>query len=362
MRSPRLEIELVVKDIIKKYKKALKQWIWRLRIMCGKAVEACTEKDVEIAFFDPSLDTYNLGDEIISYYCRQALNEFYDCDHTLVVQTHRIADKETRHRLIRVKKKIVFGTNLISPNVERYSIWAFPKSLLGYRGTIAMGVGAGHHCEDASEMSQLVYGNIFSKEGIHSVRDSNTEFLFHQMGIHNVLNTGCPTLWNLTPEHCQLIPTAKAKSVVATITDYDRDPVNDAAMLNILREEYSQVYVWIQGADDLAYLQTLINVNSVKIVEHSLAAYTAILENEEVDYVGTRLHAGIHALNYRIRSLVISIDNRAAEMGRDFALPVIPRESAAVCLRDWIYGRQETKLNLPWERIALWKAQFHKNT
>ena len=38
------------------------------------------------------------------------------------------------------------------------------------------------------------------------------------MGIQNVLNTGCPTMWRLTPEYCATIPTQKAKNVVFTLS------------------------------------------------------------------------------------------------------------------------------------------------
>ena len=49
------------------------------------------------------------------------------------------------------------------------------------------------------------------------------------------------------------------------------------------------------------------------------------MANTEFDYVGTRLHAGILALNYRKRTLIIAVDNRAAEMKTDINLPVIAR-------------------------------------
>lgn len=350
-----------MKSFIRTIKKHARHLVWKLQILCGSIIEYFSTKTEAYAFFDPSLDSYNLGDSIISYYCRSILADYLDCNALMSVQTHQVCEKQQQKRLSHTKNKIVFGTNIISPQIEQYSIWSLPKSLLGYRGAIAMGVGLGHHSESASSMSAFVYRHIFSSAGIHSVRDSNTEALFHQAGIHNVVNTGCPTLWKLTPEHCLSIPSTKAESVVATITDYDRNPEMDAAMLSILQEEYSHVYVWIQGADDLKYLETLIDLSSVEIIEYSVNAYTSILTSKRVDYVGTRLHGGIHALNCGVRSLVISIDNRAEEMSRDFALPVIPRESVPNTLRNWINGDQKTELQLPWDNIAYWKSQFEEN-
>lgn len=350
-----------MKEFIRKLKKHVHQLIWKVCIGYGNIIESCSVKNEEYALFDPSLDSYNLGDAIISHYCRSALADCLDCDNLMSVQTHRVCDKEKQQKLVHINKKILFGTNIISPQIERYSIWTLPKSLMGYHNTIAMGVGAGHHSESISTMSAFVYRRIFSSEGLHSVRDSNVETIFHQIGIHNVVNTGCPTLWRMTPEHCASIPSTKADKVVSTVTDYDRDPDKDVAMLNILQEEYAEVYVWIQGADDLKYLESLIDLSSVHIIEHSVQAYTSILVNEHIDYVGTRLHAGIHALNYGIRSLVISIDNRAEEMGRDFSLPVMQRKAVTSDLRNWINSDQNTMLHLPWDNIARWKAQFEKD-
>ena len=65
-------------------------------------------------------------------------------------------------------------------------------------------------------------------------------------------------------------------------------------------------------------------------------------------------------MNHSVRSLIFAIDNRATEMGRDFDLPVIQRDDVETQLRDWIHGEKETKLNLPWDNIALWKKQFDR--
>ena len=341
--------------------KRLQKCLWLVQVACSRLIEAVIPKFKNMAFFDPSLDTENLGDSIISHYCRKALSEYMDCDSVYAIQTHYKPDASARRKLLKYRSKIIFGTNLISQEWDYYSIWAMPRSLLGYRNTIAMGVGSRSRSGYISNASRLVYRSIFSKQGIHSVRDSYTEWLFHQMGIHNVINTGCPTLWNLTPEHCNNIPRKKAQSVICTITDYDRHPTQDAKMLAILKEEYEQVYIWVQGKEDLEYINMLISDDSVTVVERSLEKYIELLTPGAIDYVGTRLHAGICALNHGVRSLVISIDNRATEMGNDFILPVISRALIDVSLREWINEEKETRLELPWEKIKLWKSQFAVN-
>ena len=345
-------------ELDRRIMKRINKCLWLIQVACSYLLEAIIPKREAVAFFDPSLDTENLGDNIISHYCRKALSEYMDCESVYSVQTHYLPDSTSRHQLLGYGKKIVFGTNLISPEWDYYSIWAMPRSLLGYRHTIAMGVGSRNRSDYISNASKLVYRSVFSKQGIHSVRDSYTEQLFHKVGIQNVVNTGCPTLWNLTPEHCSNIPRKKAHRVICTITDYDRDPIQDTKMLSILKKEYDQVYIWVQGKEDLEYINMLVADDSVVVVDRSLEKYTALLVPGEIDYVGTRLHAGICALNHGVRSLVISIDNRAEEMGNDFHLPVISRESIEINLREWINGEQETRLNLPWENIQKWKSQF----
>ena len=43
-------------------------------------------------------------------------------------------------------------------------------------------------------------------------------------------------------------------------------------------------------------------------------------------YLGTRLHCGILCLEYKIPSLIVSVDNRAFEMSKSLRLPLITRE------------------------------------
>ena len=49
--------------------------------------------------------------------------------------------------------------------------------------------------------------------------------------------------------------------------------------------------------------------------------------SENIDYVGTRLHAGIRALQHKKRTIIIGIDNRAIEKAKDFNLTVIDRKN-----------------------------------
>lgn len=164
-------------------------------------------------------------------------------------------------------------------------------------------------------------------------------------------------MWELTPEKCAMIPRKKADSVVTTLTNYNKKGDSDKQLLECLMQCYKTVYIWIQAIDDLSYLKKLGYYAKVEVVPPTLTAYENILASD-IDYVGTRLHGGIHALNYGKRSLILAVDNRALEIARDTNLPVIKRECAREELMEAIMLDRETSIKLPLENIRRWKEQF----
>ena len=165
-------------------------------------------------------------------------------------------------------------------------------------------------------------------------------------------------MWNLTKEHCRTIPHRKSSSVICTITDYLRDPDNDKAMLEILLSNYDKVFLWLQGSSDMDYLKELGYQDRVSLVPSSLEAYDQILQLADLDYVGTRLHAGIRALAFSHRTIIVSIDNRAECISKDTGLPVVMREKITSQLSRKIQSEFETVISLPEEDIKKWKSQF----
>ena len=307
---------------------------------------------------DTSMDSDNAGDGIIMENCLLQLSDCLDTDSLHHVPTHRSPTEEEIQHLRTASQKILCGTNILSGHMRSYGLWKLGSDISPYRNTILMGVGFDSKDPGYDNYTKQMLRTVLSSDGIHSVRDSFSEQKLKSMGIKNVLNTGCPTMWNLTPEHCASIPTRKASNVICTLTDYCRDEANDKAMLDILLESYDKVFFWLQGRDDLAYVRELGYADRVKLVESTLEAFDTVLAMDDLDYVGTRLHAGIRALSKGRRSLIISIDNRAECISADTELPVIRREDVPVALRTRIGENIETKINLPWENIQTWKAQF----
>lgn len=347
--------------ICKAVKRRIKIFIKKRRIDIAAHREMSLPRYDGVVLFDTAINSLNMGDSIIQYYCAKVIKELFPDKQEYHIQTHKLPTESELQVLPGALYKIVCGTNLMTPHIEEQTNWKMPEDLYGYRDIITLGVGWGYYCNTVSPESIYAYNKILSKKWLHSVRDNYTEKQFVKMGINNVINTCCPTTWALTREHCMKIPHTKANRVVATITDYDRNYMLDRRMLNILLDNYNEVAVWIQGVDDMEYLEELIDINSVTIIPRSLKAYTAYLQEGNLDYVGTRLHAGIHALNLGIRSLIIAIDNRAIEIGNDIGLPTILREQIEKELVQNIRVSRSTDIHIPAEQIRLWKEQFQKD-
>lgn len=347
---------MVMKQLAARAMRRLKALAWMADVKLHPGVDR--DREDSVLLFDTSIGSLNMGDSIIAHYCGKALEQVLAGREPLRLPTHRLPVPEQLSQLHRAGTRIVCGTNLMTPHYEEFSNWKMPVNLCGYRDIVTLGVGWGYYCETTSKMSKFVYNTILSRELLHSVRDGYTEQKFREMGIENVVNTGCPTLWDLTPEHCAAIPHGKARRAITTLTDYDRDYDRDRRMIELLRELYDEVYVWIQGTEDEEYMHELTDISDLRIIPRSLEAYTAALQMGDMDYVGTRLHAGIHAMNLGLRTIILAVDNRAIEMGRDFRLPVIRREELDEKLRDRICGTWQTEITLPWDRINAWKGQF----
>lgn len=315
-------------------------------------------KNKKTVLLDTSLDSDNRGDEIIVENCLRQLSDYLESEKLTRIPTHRFLHSEEIELLRQNGRKIVCGTNLLSGYMRSYGLWKLGPEVAPYCGAVLMGVGFDSKDESFDHYTKLLLNTILSSDHIHSVRDSFSEKKLKQMGIKNVVNTACPTMWGLTTDRCMRIPSIKANRVVCTLTDYCRDENNDRMMLDILLNCYQKVYFWLQGKEDLNYIQELGYVDRVQLISSTLEAYDRVLAEKDLDYVGTRLHAGIRALSAGHRSLIIAIDNRAECIGADTGLPIMKREDIAILLKEKLMGTIKTEITLPWENIERWKNQF----
>ncbi|MEY3691963.1 MAG: hypothetical protein RLZZ388_134, partial [Bacillota bacterium] len=255
--------------------------------------------------------------------------------------------------------RFVCGSNLIRGKMNRIiKLWDINlRSASIVSPLILVGVGWWKKGDLPNQYSKLLYNRLLDKKMLHSVRDNYTLRQFNEMGFKNILNTACPTMWKLTKDHCKDIPKTKALDVVTTLTDYDKNPVADQQMLNILSKKYRKVYLWLQGVNDFNYANLLSLPTNLELINPNLEDYDAILNQQDIEYVGTRLHAGIRALQKKKRTIILAVDHRALEKKKDFQLTVLDRNDIHL-LEGMIDDRFKTDIQLPIDSIQAWKNQF----
>ncbi|WP_165396857.1 polysaccharide pyruvyl transferase family protein [Sphaerotilus mobilis] len=313
-----------------------------------------------VALFDTSVASENVGDFIIMDAVNLELSGLLTRHQTITLPTHDSIGKVGRNIVQRSDFSVIGGTNILSSHLRQYRQWKFGAlDIPLLRDVVLMGVGWWQYQDKPDWLSALFYRKALSRRHLHSVRDSYAEEKLRSIGIENVINTGCPTMWRLDPDHCRAIPLGKAAQVVFTITDYKPNLDRDRALIRQLTASYQTIFFWPQGSGDLRYLASLIDVHAsnIKVLSPSLASFNGVLDGGNIDYVGTRLHAGIRALQRRVRAMIISVDNRATEKQRDFGLPVIEGDQVGI-LADILKQERATAVRLPQEEIARWKQQF----
>lgn len=325
----------------------------------SRAADHNMQKMTRVALLDTSVTSQNLGDQIITEASQGVIDELFPDAFLVKLATHEFHLWESYRVMNDCDYVFVGGSNLLKSSMIRRNQWKL--SILDYfyrKPAILLGCGWHYYEKPPAKHASLMLRKILSPQHAHSVRDQYSKSQLDTCPIPNVLNTACVTMWNLTPDHCAAIPTEKADTVVATLTGYHPDPVADGAMIDLLCKSYKNVHFWVQQTEDFEYAQKLAN-GRVKFLQPSLKAYTRFLAENHTDYVGSRLHGGMRALQMGRRSLILAIDNRATEISRDTGLPVIERREIDAIGR-WINGPTPTAIRLPTAAIEAWKAQFRR--
>ncbi len=258
--------------------------------------------ELTIGVLNTSIASENAGDFIIM---EAAAREIAQCL-PLCYKVHLTTHEKLSRASLRMQKKIAFnvacGTNLLHSHMEIVKQWNI--GLLAGRAlkpVVLLGVGwRGHASRKTTFFTKFFLRSLLSREYLHSVRDSYSEGRLREIGVANVLNTACPTMWGLTPDHCAEIPAEQGEDVVTTLTDYSPEPNKDRQLLDMLKRLYRRVYFWRQGAGDCEYLASFTRPGEVEILPSTLQAFNELLADRSLslDYVGTRLHGGIRALQH----------------------------------------------------------------
>lgn len=316
-----------------------------------------------VSILDTSIATKNIGDEIIMDAVR---TQTFDCmsDYRFhFIPSHEYVFKIGLSLIKSSDFGIVGGSNILSSYMNKYRQWAItvPHSYFMKNKMVTLGVGWREYQDKPNSWTKSVLRRVLSDRYIHSVRDHYTEIRLKDLGIDNVLNTSCPTMWNLTPEHNAKIPIKKAKSVLFTLSDYSKEIEYDKQLVEILLDNYTNVFFWVQSIKDYEYLNKFPSnlIRYIKVIPPNLKSYDNYLIGTDTDYVGTRLHGGIRALQHGVRTIIIGIDNRAIEKEKDFNLKVVRRENQSKELENLIQSDFKTEIRIPINKITQWKKQFN---
>jgi hypothetical protein len=314
----------------------------------------------KVVLYSPGLSSMNLGDKIIADSAKEGIDFILNESFVTEVATHLPQSYYYMRNLKDVDLKFVLGSNLLKSTFFGFKRqWDITLRLSKVTGPcILMGVGWWQYGNEPNWYTKMLLRSVLSKKYIHSVRDDYTEKMLKKIGINNVINTSCPTMWKLTKEHCSQIKNEKSEDVVFTLTDYNKDFKRDKELINILVNNYRTIYFWPQGMPDYEYFIELYGKSdSIKILKPTLEDYNKILEQGDIDYIGTRLHGGIRALQKKVRTIIISIDNRAKEKNKSFNIPIVERLDIDN-LEEVINSPFETSINIPIEKINRWRSQF----
>lgn len=252
---------------------------------------------------------------------------------------------------------IIGGTNLLASDMWASRQWKITLlDAIYLTNAFLLGVGWRNYGSAPTPYSKLLLRTALEKTGVHSVRDSYTLRKLHQAGIKNAANTACPTLWLVDCDKLSLAVKNKKNAVVTTITAYRKNKQRDSQLLNSLRAIYAERYFWPQGLYDYEYAREELGLEGFRVLPPTLKAFDEILVGG-CDYMGTRLHAGIRALQKGQYARVVALDNRATEMERDFGVPLLTNTDVDSVAKDAVYSRF-LNISLPWSRIEQWKQQF----
>ncbi|MBR6253318.1 MAG: polysaccharide pyruvyl transferase family protein [Clostridia bacterium] len=316
--------------------------------------------------FDTSSGSLNMGDFIIVRSVENELNNILNNGflvkfptHTPVCHFYQCVKRNGAIKYFdKAKYKFIAGTNLLNYNMllpwNNWNINIFNKR--PYVNSILVGAGMNPNSKHINLYTKFLFKHVLSKDYIHSCRDQRTTDFLTNLGF-KAINTGCATMWCLTDSFCKNIPIHKASSVVFTLTDYDKDNDKDQKLINTLIKNYENVYFWIQGSNDYDYLKSFNNINNINIISSQLDYYDKILNETEIDYVGTRLHAGIFALQHKKRTIIIAVDNRTKDIKQSYNIISLDRDEIEK-LDELINTDFETNIHINFDLINQWKMQF----
>ncbi|WP_017317159.1 polysaccharide pyruvyl transferase family protein [Mastigocladopsis repens] len=344
---------------------------------------------MKICLFDPGLEnnngtpSANLGDLIIQEAVDREINSLFGNCEIIRIATHTYPTQEHINLARKCSFILVGGTNLLHWRMKEQRQWMILlKQKMQIRRAVLLGVGWRSYEQTPDFYTSLSLKTVLSNRLFHSVRDNYTKMQLQTIGIKNVINTGCPTMWPIRHIESKEIPQEKSENALVMLTDYSKEPDLDRKLLELALSKYKKVFIWSQGRGDMQYVCDLLSVTDfptivlgksainqisslisdtrfpVLVLEHSIQAFENLLNSQiQFDYIGTRLHGGIKCLLSKRRSLIIAIDNRAKEIAKETGLPTVSRADFDY-MSKWIDEPHNTNIQIDIDAINAWKSQF----
>jgi polysaccharide pyruvyl transferase WcaK-like protein len=320
-------------------------------------------RPVRVCLFDPGTEdnrgnpSSNLGDLVIREAVEREIHSLLGKVELIRLSTHETPHSDLRRELRRSHLTLVGGSNILSSEMDKYRQWAISiRHAPSVRKAVLLGAGWWKYQDRPNIYTRIFLRLLLGRNCLHSTRDAYSKRHLESIGWRNVVNTGCPSIWPLHDKSESSFPLQKARAVLVTLTDFERNPATDQALLDLVAREYEEVFLFPQGKFDLEYLSELRVPGS--ILSRDFEQLRRFLkETPSLDYLGTRLHGGIFALSHGRRSLILEVDNRAREMGADWGLPTVPRDDLER-IRAWIRQTLPFRISLDLDAIGKWRAQF----
>lgn len=324
---------------------------------------------MDIILFNPALKdnhgtpSINLGDLIIGAKVRGVIQEIFPDAALTEFSTHSSPTLSEMDCIQKGDLILVGGTNLLSSSVQEYNQWKLGETPHIYLtppldNVVLCGTGWWQYQGPPDTVSRYFYRRLLSSNIPHSVRDSYTAAKMREMGIDNVINTSCPTLWDL--DGYVNIKTSTHKKCLTCFTDYRPDQEANNTLLEILLAYYPEgITIFPQGDHDIRDVKNLDifkrNQGKIELLPHDISLFFKRVARKDADYIGTRLHAGAYCMANGLDSLILGVDNRSLEISKDINLPVVQR-SDFQSLKRWLdRERIFDPVRLPLSNIKEWK-------
>jgi len=256
----------------------------------------------KVILFDPGLrdndgnSSQNLGDLIIKEAVKKQLTSVLKTEELISISTHVPISSKEKELLKKADLIFVGGSNLLSSDLKKYNQWKNSYKRLLWEvpivnEAILFGVGWWQYQNPPTQFTSSFYKKLLNANVKHSVRDGYTKTMLEKAGITNVINTTCPTIWELDGVSTDRIYKDDS-DLLFMLTDYHPNEKVDNKLLELFLKHFKKdIYYFPQGDGDKVYLESLEvykkNMDRFKIMPHAIdELYKLVDTNKNLVYIG----------------------------------------------------------------------------